>query len=218
MADPAKANIETESKKTIECLFNPAELSITKAAQWSPTKGPGKNAPKLKFTSGQPGAMTLNLTFDTTHNGESVTLHTNKLLSLVSVDKSLKDTNKKNNSGRPPWVIFHWGNFHSFKSIVDNVKVKFTYFESDGTPLRAQCTVSLKQYEEADAWGAQNPTSGTPNPHTVHVVSPGETLDRIAATHYGDSNRWRLLAQANDILDPLLLQPGTALTIPEAEA
>jgi nucleoid-associated protein YgaU len=217
MTEMAKANIETENHTTIKCLFNPAELSIAKSAQWSPTKAPGKNAPKLKFTQGQPGTMSLNLTFDTTDTGASVTEYTDALLGLVSVDKRLKDTDKRNNSARPPWVIFHWGDFHSFKAIVENLQIRFTYFASDGTPLRAQCSLSLKQYEDTGAWGKQNPTSGTPNPHTVHVVSPGETLDRIAALHYGDPARWRLLAAANEVLDPLELEPGTPLVVPEME-
>jgi nucleoid-associated protein YgaU len=61
----------------------------------------------------------------------------------------------------------------------------------------------------------QNPTSGTPHPHRTHVVSPGETLDRIAAVYYGDGTRWRAIAVANGISDPLAIAPGTLLSIPE---
>ena len=43
----------------------------------------------------------------------------------------------------------------------------------------------------------------------------GETLDRIAAAHYADPFNWRLIAEANGIIDPLDVAPGTVLVIPE---
>mgnify|MGYP003487327083 CR=1 FL=1 len=45
-------------------------------------------------------------------------------------------------------------------------------------------------------------------------VRSGETLDRIAATHYGDPTQWRVIATANGIIDPLDLEPGRVLSIP----
>jgi len=214
----AKAYIEAEQGDSIYCLFNPSELSISKSAQWTSPPSPGQNVPKLKFNQGQPGTMSLNLTFDTTDTGDPVTVSTNKLLALLSVQQGLKDTDSQNNSCRPPFVIFHWGRFHSFKAIVEKLDVKFTYFAQDGTPLRAKANLSMKQYEEEDAWGPQNPTSGTLRPHAVHTVAPGETIDRIAAVRYGDPNRWRLIADANGVRDPIELMPGTTLLIPSVVA
>jgi len=51
----------------------------------------------------------------------------------------------------------------------------------------------------------------------VHRVQPGDTLDRISARYYGDSTRWRLLANANGLEDPLAVRPGALLTIPRLE-
>jgi len=212
---PEKAYLQTEQGDRIDCLFNPSELTITKSAQWSPTKGPGTNTPRLLFQQGQSGTLVMNLTLDTTDSGDPVTQYTSALLDLMRVDPDLTDSDTNNNSARPPWCEFHWGDFHSFKAVVESLQIRFTYFAGDGTPLRAQAAVTLKQYEDEEAWGAQNPTSGTPHPHAVHSVVPGETLDRIAAQHYGDPNRWRVLAGANGILDPLELRPGTALVVPD---
>jgi nucleoid-associated protein YgaU len=52
----------------------------------------------------------------------------------------------------------------------------------------------------------------------VHRVQPGETLDRISARYYGDPTRWRDLALANDIEDPLGLRPGSLLSVPQRSA
>jgi len=43
----------------------------------------------------------------------------------------------------------------------------------------------------------------------------GRTGRFLAAQHYGDPSRWRVLAGANGILDPLELRPGTALVVPD---
>jgi signal transduction histidine kinase len=38
---------------------------------------------------------------------------------------------------RPPWVRFRWGDFASFKAVVEQLELTFTYFSSRGSPLRA---------------------------------------------------------------------------------
>ncbi len=53
------------------------------------------------------------------------------------------------------------------------------------------------------------------------TVGQGDSLWRIAERVYGDGNRWKEIAQANDprlLRNPRSLQPGAVLTIPGAEA
>jgi nucleoid-associated protein YgaU len=214
-AAPAKAELHTEKKDVIKFRFNPAELTMTKSASWNAAEKKGGNAPELRFSAGQPGTLTLSLTLDTTDTGESVTVHTDKLLDLLKVDMSLAGSDKNRNKGRPPWVELHWGPLHSFKAVVERLTIKFTYFAADGMPLRAKADLALKQYDDEDAMPLQNPTSHTPSLQTVHRLVHGETLDRIAARHYADSTRWRLIAEANGVVDPLALHPGDLLVIPE---
>jgi nucleoid-associated protein YgaU len=47
-------------------------------------------------------------------------------------------------------------------------------------------------------------------------VLDGDSLPSIAYGAYGDPTRWREIAQANAIDDPLVLRSGRTLTIPEA--
>jgi hypothetical protein len=157
----------------------------------------------------------LTLFFDTTDTGASVTTYTSKLVGLMEINSSLPGSTPTTNNARPPWVTFNWGDFHSFKAVVSSLSLTFEYFSSSGTPLRARAAITLTQYQEDMAFGPQNPTSGTPRPHRVHRVQPGETLDRISALHFGDSTKWRRIADANGIEDPLALRPGSLLAIPE---
>lgn len=217
MALTEKAFLEIEGgAATIPCMFNPAELAVSRSNSWSGTSLAGKGVPQVKYLGASSGAMALHLTFDTTDTGAAVTKHTGKVLALMDVDQSLPGTDPQTNNARPPYVIFHWGNLHSFKAVVSNLTMRFTYFSSTGVPLRAQMDLLLTQFVESAAFGPQNPTSGTPDPHRVHRVQPGETLDRISAKYYGDSTRWRSIAAANAVVDPLALRPGSLLTIPRS--
>ncbi len=215
MALTEKAFLEIEGNAaTVPCMFNPSELTVSRSNNWSGDSLAGQGVPQVTYKGAQSGTMSLTLTFDTTDTGDAVTVHTGKVLTLMDVDPSLPGTDPQSNNARPPYVIFHWGNLHSFKAVVSNLSLQFTYFSSTGIPLRAKVTLSLTQYQESNAFGPQNPTSGTPQPHRVHRVQPGETLDRIAARYYGDSTRWRQIAVANSIADPLALRTGSLLSVP----
>jgi nucleoid-associated protein YgaU len=215
MTGPAKAYLRSEKGDRIDCLFNPSELTIGKSNNWKAGESKGRNAPDLRFQGGQSATLSLTLTFDTTREGKDVTEYTTKLLDMMKSDTNLPGGDKGRNSGRPPWVEFHWGKLHSFKAVIEKLQVKFTYFASDGTPLRAKADVSLKQWKDEAELPLQNPTSMTPSVHTVHTLLPGETLDRVAALYYQDSTRWRLIAEANGVVDPLEIPPGTVLILPE---
>jgi nucleoid-associated protein YgaU len=215
MLPPVKAFLEIEGRGDFPCTFNPAELTIAKTNTWKARDTAGKSAAKSNFQKGSPGTLSLELTFDTTDSGEAVTRYTSTLMALMEVDPATESGQAK--TGRPPWVRFHWADFHSFKAFVESLQVKFTFFSTQGVALRAKATLKLKQFEEEDATGPQNPTSGTPHPHRVHQVRPGETLDRIAALHYKNPHAWRDIADRNGIIDPLRLEPGTTLVIPEPQ-
>jgi LysM repeat protein len=214
VAELEKAFLQVETGDKLPCLFNPNSIAVTRSNNWSANPMPGGDVSKLRFVGSNSGSLSLELTFDTTADGSAVTKYTGKLMKLMEVDYSLPGSDEASRNGRPPTVTFHWGDLHSFPAVVMNLSLNFTYFSSTGRPLRATASMSLQQYEKSDAFGPQNPTSGTPNPHRVHRVQPGETLDRISARYYGDSTQWRRLAAANAVEDPLALRPGTLLSIP----
>lgn len=217
MALTEKAFLEIEgTADTLPCMFNPSELTVSRSNSWRGESVPGKGVPQVHYRGADSGSMSLALTFDTTATGEAVTKYTGKVLGLMDIDPTLPNTDESTNNARPPYVVFHWGNLHSFKAVVTNVNLSFTYFSSTGTPLRAKVQMGLTQFAESLAFGPQNPTSGTPQPHRVHRVQPGETLDRISARYYGDSTRWRAIASANSIVDPLALKVGSLLSIPKS--
>jgi hypothetical protein len=204
-------NLDTQAAVT--CMFNPTDYSFSKSVSWTASTDRGANVPVLEFTGGEAAVVSLKLFFDTSDTGEDVrTKYTNALWELAMVNKDKIDP--KTNKGRPPNCSFEWGTAWSFEAVVTSISTNFTMFLEDGTPTRATVDVSLKQAKDPGRFPAQNPTSGGVAGHKRHVVEQRETLDFIASREYGDSSKWRHIAEANGIDDPMRLQPGTVLALP----
>jgi hypothetical protein len=123
-------------------------------------------------------------------------------------------------TARPPTVTFSWGQVSSFTAVATSLRVRFTLFDVDGTPLRAVADLVLTQVEKVVGAGGgarQNPTTAGIAGLRMHVVRDGDSLQSIAYAMYGDPTRWRAIAEANGIDDPLALPRGRALAVPRAE-
>jgi 5'-nucleotidase/UDP-sugar diphosphatase len=48
----------------------------------------------------------------------------------------------------------------------------------------------------------------------TYEIKPGDTLWKIAATHYGDGRKWKQIADANPGLEPSKLRIGQTITLP----
>ena len=216
---PVKAYIWNEDKnqKVVDCLFNPTEYSFSKSNTWQRNDIIGRDLPLVSFQGGGTMTMTVSLLFDTYSQPSSggpapdVRTYTEKVLNLMKVDPSLKDQNSQ--AGRPPRVSFRWGNSWSFKSVITQITQRFTMFLSDGTPVRATLDVTFQQVEQEGTFPPQNPTS-VATAQKFRIVGPGETVDTIAFQEYGDPKKWRLIADFNNLDDPLRLRPGQKLAIP----
>jgi hypothetical protein len=212
-----KAYLMSETKTKIPFMFNPKDLEFSKSTDWKSNNSPGSNAPQLTFDSGKSVEFKLTAIFDSTETGKSITDITDKLYKLTVTDKKVKGTKEDRNIKRPPWVQFHWGKLRSFKAVITSFNLKYTYFTSKGVPLRAEVSMSFRQFMDEGVTPPQNPTSGTPNPGQVRRLEAGQYLDTVADELYGDPGQWRAIANANGIDDPLALDPGRVLMIPELE-
>ena len=202
---------------TIECQFNPSELNITKKVKWSGKELPQFNSPKLTFDGGSAATYSLTLYFDTYSHDDLVDVrdYTNKLLALTMRDAGY--SMYKIPKAMPPVVNFVWGNISLFMAVVDTVKLKYTMFAPDGTPLRAVANVTFIQQQELigdDLIPWQNPSSRT-EPRKTRLVHSMQRLDQIAYEEYGDPGLWRRIAEANNIDNPFRLDDGQIIIIPQ---
>ncbi|HWF73175.1 MAG TPA: LysM peptidoglycan-binding domain-containing protein [Solirubrobacteraceae bacterium] len=215
-----KAQLAVEGQGTLACWFNPQQYAISKSNEWRSTPVVGASLPSLQFGGGQGRELTLELLFDASDSSSTdVRQVTDKLFLMMEVTQpATGDTN----SARPPTVTFSWGTTVTFAAVCRNLSVSYTLFRPDGTPIRAFVSLTLMQVEKADSRSgsgpaaAQNPTTRASGRHSVHLVQEGDSLSSIAYGAYHDPTRWRDIAEANGIDDPLRLRRGQALIVPEA--
>ena len=210
-----KAKIKNlETGYELSCLFNPTEYTIAKTNSWGRGKTKGKNMPELEFNGGEPQTMSLELFFDTFEDGGDVRAYTAQLFQLTMIVQDKPPKNKKTQQSRPPLCLFTWGPYSGFKAAVSSLSVRYTLFRNDGTPVRATASVTLTQAEDEHLIKGQVPDSFPAPANKRREVRPRETLSQIAHEEYGDATRWRDIARANNVTDPLSLRPGQVLTVP----
>lgn len=193
--------------------YNPNEVEITKKASYAEAAEGGFDVPNRQFVKGERAMSFKEVIFDTAESRKSVWVkYIRKFEKLIHLDEELH---------RPPHVMLVWGRFlesgkggmgspqvmDSFACDVEELKVKYTMFLEDGTPVRARMTITLKEV-------GNKAQKKSPDYAKVYVVRRGDTLAHIAYREYDDPGEWRRIARTNEIDDPLRLEPGTRLLIP----
>jgi nucleoid-associated protein YgaU len=97
--------------------------------------------------------------------------------------------------------------------VLESVTQTFDFFNALGMPLRARLNVTLKGHDTLeDLLGSHQLLSADRTKQWI--FKKGDTLQRIAAQEYGDPNKWRPIAEANNIDNPLTIAVGRALKVP----
>lgn len=213
MPQKAEINVLEGSMKStkIKVMFNPESYQLSYGASYSEKKIPGLDGPVGQYISGESTTLDLTLYFDTyvpatllkPEGGKNVTAETKKLSKLLNIDGKLH---------RPPTVKFHWGTLQ-FKGIVTSVKETYTMFLSNGTPVRAKADISFKSLLDVSTCKRQAPFE-SPDRTKVRIIHEKEQLWSYAWEEYGDAEKWREIAVANGIMNPLFIEPGTVIKLP----
>lgn len=199
--------------------FNPGEYTLSKSNQIAEVPIPGLDSPILQYVRGQTETLTLELYFDSTEDGTAVgatpvTRETDRFYDLI---KAEEDTHV------PPVLLVTWGSTSfpgwgrvGFQCVLDSVKQRYTFFDPTGVPLRAVLSVTLREYKTlTQQINGPNPPSADRT--KAHVCAEGETLSQVAGAEYGDPARWRVVAEANGIDDPLAVPAGKVLALPRTQ-
>jgi len=203
-----------EQGNAITALFNPNRLVFSKSANWQSQNAAQRDNPELQFTNSDPRTLSLDLTFDTYDapgtTKEDVRNQTNRLLALTTVEGH-------GDKHRPPVCRLSWGRAGVFfQGVLQQLEQTFTLFTEDGTPVRATVKCTFKEWRtNYDDLNRQDKQSA--DVAKERVVKRGDSLASIAAEEYRDPRKWRAIALANDIRDPLNIPPGAALRVPALE-
>jgi hypothetical protein len=202
-----KAHLEVVKPKgqaNIPFRFNPTEYQLAKTNTFAELPIPGLPSPPIQYVRGGSEKLTVELLLDTSDTLKDVRKeYTDRLRGLMSLDKELH---------APPIVSLVWDQA-VFTGVMESLTVTYTLFDPKGVPLRAKCSVGLKEFTTVSQELLASPTS-SPDFDKSWTVRRGDTLSSVAGALYQEPARWREIARANDIDDPRQLEPGRELAIP----
>jgi hypothetical protein len=150
----------------VKAQYNPKELQIDRTVPWSPTgetnksndsgaKAKNNGGIHLEFTGAQGRTLSVELLFDGYEKSAGAGFKVNvagevgKLEHLASVRKP---GSTKEDDRRPHWCVADWGNsLRAFRCVIESLSTKYTMFDNEGNPLRATCTVKLKEADSVKA-------------------------------------------------------------------
>ena len=216
LENDGKDNKKAEPTTGIDVCFNPKEYSLDKSVAWKSEKA-FSDAPQPEFTEPSPMTLSVTLQFDTYEERVSVRdkyVRALEKLAMMRIQFSKQPKKGDKKKAGPPVILFVWGRF-TFKGVVESLSQKYTMFLSDGTPVRAEVALKIRNVLNAqiddDKKAAATQSASTKS----YTVKQGDRLDSIAASELGDASRWTEIAMENNIDDPIKqLSTGHTLKIP----
>jgi len=213
LVERAGASLQFDESRKIVAAFNPGHMKFSRTANWKSQGAALRDVPELQFTGAEPRTLSVELLFDTFDTDEpagskrKVTELTDEMLKLTTVESH-------GDKHRPPVCRLRWGSAGVFfQGVLERLDQDFILFMENGTPVRAKLACSFKEWRtNYDDLNRQRTESS--DVVKIWTVRRGETLASIAAEEYLDPTCWRIIAETNDVDDPLRLEPGMSLLLP----
>lgn len=206
--------------------------------------GAGLSDDPLEFTGGGTTEIELALLFDvslagTTIQTEDVRDLTRPLWQLA------ENAPRESGYATPPIVRFVWGKAWNIPSVIAGIAERLDGFAASGAPRQSWLRMRLLRVNEPvvavetaapieggpsleeqleDLEGGEEEGGGQthewigdgpPAAGAGDLPPQGDRLDQLAWRYYGDARGWRWIAYANDLTDPLTVEPGRLLKIPD---
>lgn len=163
-------------KLHVEAQFNPKELQIDKQIPWqehntrdnrlagaemrSERNPSGQH--DLEYNGGPTRSMTIELLFD----GYETKISVEPKVQVLDQMASVRDPESRNPAmRRPHQCLVGWGGMRPFLCVIESLSTKYTMWDREGQPLRATCTLKLKEVDlmdSSDSGGEPGQAGGRP--------------------------------------------------------
>jgi contractile injection system tube protein len=148
---------------SVEAQYNPKELQLDRPVPWAKhnltvegssakARRENQDAAKadrgllhLEFNGAESRTIALDLLFDEVET-EATQLLQRNIAKLDEMSRVIDPFSEKEDKRRPHFcVVAYGGTLRGFRCVIESLSVKFTMFDRKGDPLRATCTVKLKE-------------------------------------------------------------------------
>ncbi len=194
---------------------NPSNISINHSVQFTEKEGVDNAVSELKFQKAPPQDINLVFTLD----GTGALGDTKPVNDRI---EQLKQTAYyySGDAHEPPFVKISWNGANyirydknEFTARLSSLKVDYTLFKPNGTPLRAKVSVSFKSTTSVNT---ANKAQGKSSPDLTHhiTVKAGDNLPQMCKRIYGDTSYYNQIAEINNLANFRYLEPGSELVFP----
>lgn len=191
-AAPTRASFKPlngpEANQPFAVHFNPTSLQIS-ISNTLEDKGQGKE--KKQYVTKSSAKLSMDLIYDSTHDGTDVRLQTGKIAKLMEPAKREGD-----NAAPPSVVLFEWGSF-KFQGLVESYKETIDFFAPTGVPLRASINLTLASQDKVFESLSQGSDKKF-EPLVQNLATSSESLTDVA-TQAGNPNAARAIATSNGL-------------------
>jgi len=113
---------------------------------------------------------------------------------------------------RPNFLKLIWGDL-SFNCVLKELKIDYTLFKPDGTPLRAMVNATFMQVVDEKRRSAEQ---GKNSPDLTHIryVKEGDTLPYMSYKIYGDASYYIQVAKFNGLRNFRSIKPNMRIVFP----
>lgn len=211
----AQLHEEKDPSSRLEFGLNPTQISYSRNVRFTQDPKQAGDHPKTQFAGVQATSLQLSLLLDAVgaRDRETVQRQLHTLMGWTCPPDGATSA-----KASPPTLVFSWGAFAisavpAFTGFLESVKVTVEMFARDGTPLRANVSLSLTS--DVHTSTGTNPTSGAERSRRRRILERGQSLQRLAYEELGDAGAWPLVAELNGIDDPTRLRPGSEILLPD---
>jgi hypothetical protein len=218
-------NEKGKQSDSINFTFNPSTYRITSTPHYKDVRHLSMDTAKKEFLGGVTRTLSVELIFDSFSDSDLFSDAQARRVSNITAgienqlrpitDKIKKLEMASHVAGelhQPPLVIFSWGNLN-FRGIISDLSVEYTMFSMEGKPIRARVSLTMAEGKDPNLSAKQSPFE-SPDRTKSRVVVLGMSLWSIAWDEYNDCEKWRIIAKANNIMDPMDIYPGQIIRIP----
>lgn len=190
--------------------YNPKELKFARSVSWKKKENIGSDGVPLEYEKGDPNVLTMELFFDTTHESSVADVRTAWVNGLLQYTQADYTPSGSQSTTRPKVVEFVWSGFR-YKGVIEKIDVQYMMFASDGTPVRAKVSLTMKEWNEDYSWSRITASSHQLPDLALVTTKAGDTAASVAQENNADP---RQLCEDNNISDPMAELPaGTELAV-----
>ncbi|MER2510956.1 MAG: hypothetical protein ABTQ25_00795 [Nitrosomonas ureae] len=199
---------------TFEAMFNPESITQNYEILYGINQAIGSSSQPQKYAKSKPSDLSLSLVLD---GNRTTAMGITQLTPPKTVSERVKQFldvafNMNGPTHEPNYLVLEWGDI-KFKCRLSNCNIRYTSFDRDGKPLRANVDIKLISDQSIDDLQKEERKSSPDLSHS-RVVRAGDTLPLLAKEIYGSSAHYLWVAQANDLDEIRCLTPGQRLIFP----